>query len=191
MSSPVGKDESHTVLTDLTRLAVVLLLASTAMPAVAVPAPQEQDQDRAVGLLVGETVFPFGRKGSGGFLLAAHVDLPLARHFLADAGVRVVPAELFFGQTGNPVYISPELSLQAQLIAGLWRPYVGGGIGFAVPTSSDRSTRFTTHLAIGFRVDAWARVGLRGELRARQYRNDEHGGDTGSVEWLLGLTYRF
>ncbi len=66
---------------------------------------------------------------------------------------------------GNEWDFFPELSLQMEAPYGLVRPYIGGGVGYALLATD--SNRGTLHLVGGIRFVPKGNWGLRAEIRPR------------------------
>ena len=167
-----------------------LLTVGLSVGAHAQSEPRELDRRPAVSLAAG--VFQFDLSGTGTApMVAARVELPLNRYFLAEGGLAVARPKQQFG--GKTTFFVPEVQIQAQapLAAGRVAPYLGVGAGYAIDrrTSTFGGTRSdpTFSAATGVRYWVTDQLGLRGELRVRGVGTGFGGS---AAEWTLGTAWR-
>lgn len=115
--------------------------------------------------------------------------LAVAGHFtwLWQPAIAIEPGVTYFTYNSYYTVLFPELSVQAGVPGGPFRPYLGGGIGLTAYTAGGGPTTRSLHAVLGVRVP-FASTGwlLRGELRARSPRQ------WGSVtaDYMFGLGRR-
>jgi opacity protein-like surface antigen len=92
-------------------------------------------------------------------------------------------------QFGDSTLIGPEAQLQYHWRLGRFRPYAGGGVGFAYVKSDfiGSDTDLTLSAAGGVRFDLNSRTAVLGEMRLRGFER-EFAGST--AEWVGGLSWR-
>jgi hypothetical protein len=167
------------------------LVAVPAVLAAAVPALARAQRADVVGrpaVSVGGGVFQYDLSGTGTVpMLAARVELPLARYALVEGGV--VAARPERQSAGRETFVAPEAQLQLQLPLGRFAPYLGAGAGAALRSGGGRTDSDLTVSGAGG-VRAWLtdRTGLRGELRVRGIGTRFTGS---AAEWTLGVSRRF
>jgi hypothetical protein len=143
-------------------LPVILLLA------VLVPARVES-QRRTPGpetaFLIGPSRYDLTQSGTG---LAGSAGLAFrpVQHFLLEPSLGYLTYRNEFGQRSH--WFFPELSVQAELRAGVFRPFIGGGGGAGVASvvGADR-WHASLHGVGGFRLRFGRSWGGRAEVRLR------------------------
>jgi len=111
----------------------------------------------------------------------------LTNHLAVEGSVPMAwPMESF----GRSRLFAPEAHLQYHWLAGPFRPYAGGGAGFAwrdkgalVPSE----VNLTLSVAGGTRFDVNDRFALLGELRLRGIERDFA---ASTAEWIGGVSWR-
>lgn len=96
------------------------------------------------------------------------------------------PAQAF---GGSRLFV-PEAHLQYHWLAGRFRPYAGGGAGFAWTDAGAVGTsdvNLTMSVAGGTRFDLTDRLALLGELRLRGIERDFAGS---TADWMGGVSWR-
>jgi outer membrane protein W len=91
---------------------------------------------------------------------------------------------------GKSKLFAPEAQLQYHWLAGSFRPYIGGGGGFAWADRGffgNSDVNLTLSLAGGTRLDITDRVAVLGELRLRGIERDFAGS---TAEWMGGISWR-
>ena len=111
----------------------------------------------------------------------------LTNHLAVEGSVPMTwPSETF----GRTRLVAPEAHLQYHWLVGSFRPYAGGGAGFAW---RDRGAfvgdelNLTLSAAGGTRFDITDRVALLGELRLRGIERDFA---ASTAEWMGGISWR-
>jgi hypothetical protein len=92
---------------------------------------------------------------------------------------------------GKSTLFAPEAQLQYHWLAGSFRPYVGGGAGFAWTNSDivgNSDVNLTLSIAGGTRFDVTDRLAVLGELRLRGIEHDFAGS---TADWIGGISWRF
>jgi hypothetical protein len=111
----------------------------------------------------------------------------LTNHLAVEGSLPVAWPRETFGRTR---LFAPEAHLQYHWLAGSFRPYAGGGAGFAW---RDRGAfaadelNLTLSVAGGTRFDLTERVALLGELRLRGIERDFA---ASTAEWMGGVSWR-
>lgn len=110
----------------------------------------------------------------------------LTDHVALEAGVSVARPQQRFDRVN---FLTPEVQLQYFWRAGRFRPYGGGGIGFAYRDSDlyDARMNLTLAAAGGARFDVNSTTAVFGEMRMRGI--DRHFGAS-TAEWFGGVTWR-
>ena len=112
----------------------------------------------------------------------------LSNHLAVEGSLPVAwPTQDF----GRSKLFAPEAQLQYHWLAGPFRPYVGGGAGFAWTDAGplgNSDVNLTLSMAGGTRVDITDRFAVLGELRLRGIERDFAGS---TAEWMGGLSWRF
>jgi hypothetical protein len=91
---------------------------------------------------------------------------------------------------GRSRLFAPEAHLQYHWLAGPFRPYAGGGAGFAWRDKgafAPNEVNFTVSMAGGTRFDITDRFALLGELRLRGIERDFA---ASTAEWMGGISWR-
>ena len=112
----------------------------------------------------------------------------LTNHLALEGSLPVAwPTETF----GRTRLFAPEAHLQYHWLAGPFRPYAGGGGGFAWRDKGSfvaDELNLTLSVAGGTRFDITDRVALLGELRLRGVERDFA---ASTAEWMGGISWRF
>jgi hypothetical protein len=127
-------------------------------------APHASAQDRhgvVLNLLAGPSSYDLAGTGTS-LAVAGHVTW-----FWLPA-LAIEPGVTYFTYNAYSTLVFPELSVQAAIPRGPFRPYLGGGVGLTIPASGGGGTHRSLHAVVGVRVPlgntAWL---LRGEFRPR------------------------
>lgn len=174
-------------------MGMVLRMVTTASLLVAAHAPIEAQEPAseltepvpALTFLGGVSQYDLSGTGTTPFF-AARLDVPLGRVLVIEPGVAYLPYEEQFGARTR--HLLPEVQLQVQRSRGVFRPYLGVGVGLsrAVRPGPDESD-VTASVAAGTRVLRLGGWLIRAELRVRAI--DPWTGTT--ADWALGLGHTF
>jgi hypothetical protein len=142
----------------------------------------------ALSLSAGVSQFDLSGTGTTS-VIALRGEYPLIPALLIEGGVTIARPQQQFGDQGT--LVMPELQLQLQLPRRV-APFVGLGTGFAhdgaVARYGGDATRLTFSGAAGLRAALTRQVGVRTELRVREFGT----GFTGTTaDWTLGVAWRF
>jgi Outer membrane protein beta-barrel domain len=111
----------------------------------------------------------------------------VTEHLAIEASLPVSwPTQTF----GDSRLFAPEAHLQYHWLAGRFRPYAGGGAGFAWTDAGALATsdvNLTLSMAGGTRFEVTDRFALLAELRLRGIERDFAGS---TAEWLGGVSWR-
>ena len=113
----------------------------------------------ALGIAAGPSPYDLSGTGTGaavgGFLAWRPV-----RGLVVEPGLTVFSYRSQFDE--RTTLMLPELSIQGELVAGRFRPFLGGGAGGAFALSGVPSTSVTLHAVGGARLDLGQTWGLLG-----------------------------
>jgi len=163
----------------------------TAAAIVAAPAPglsqavPSVPAQRAVALLAGVSQYDLSGTGTTPFG-AVRFDLPVARAIILEPGLALLTYEPQFGE--RVTHVLPEVQLQVQRAASVFRPYLGAGMGASwAGRSGEDELDFTLAGSGGVRLVTQSAWVLRSELRVRVI--DPWVGTT--ADWSLGVGRAF
>lgn len=170
----------------LRALAALLALAGATRSAAAQDAAEPAGRPpRALGLVLGASQYDLRGTGTA-LLVGARYEVERGPWLVTELAFGLLNADAPAG--GRQRLTTIEGQLQAQLVLGLVRPYVGAGLGIA--SLSDRAGgSLTVSGAGGARLAIpRTRLDLRGELRVRGVERRFTGS---AVEITGGVAYRF
>ena len=167
-----------------TALLLAAAIAAAPAPGLSQAVPSVPAQ-RAVAVLAGVSQYDLSGTGTTPFG-AVRFDLPVARAIIVEPGLTLLPYEPQFGE--RVTHILPEVQLQVQRAASVFRPYLGAGLGasWAVRSGEDE-VDFTLAGSGGVRLVTQSAWVLRAELRVRVI--DPWVGTT--ADWSIGFGRAF
>ncbi len=140
-----------------------------------------QDRSRAIlNLLAGPSSYDLAGTGTS---------LAVAGHFTWFwlPALALEPGVTYFAYNSYATLVFPELSVQAAVPRGPFRPYLGGGVGLTIPASGGGGTHRSLHAVVGVRVPVGATGWLlRAEFRPRSPQ--QWGSVTADLMFGLGRT---
>ena len=113
----------------------------------------------AVNLLAGPSSYDLAGTGTS-LAVAGHLT------WFWQPAIAIEPGITYFTYNSYSTLVFPELSVQAGVPGGPFRPYLGGGIGLTVPTSGGGGTHRSLHAVLGVRVP----LGDTGWLARAEFR---------------------
>jgi hypothetical protein len=119
-------------------------------------------------------------------VVAVRAQLPVTRRLVSEAAIVYMAFDNQFGPRTRQ--FMPEAQLQADLLTGGVRPYLGVGAGLShARLAGFSTTELTVSTAGGMRVDLGSRWIAAGELRIRAI--DPWAGST--ADWTVSVGHRF
>lgn len=147
-----------------------------------VPAAWAQER---LDLAIAAGPSPYDLSGTGtGTSGAALLAWSPVRGLILEPGVTVFSYRSQFDERTS--LLLPELSVQGELTAGRFRPFLGGGAGGAFVLGGTGETAATLHAVGGARVDVGDAWSLLGEMRVRAV----HPFTGNTVDFLFGIGRR-
>ena len=172
----------------------VVALSSTVLLGGRLTAQSTSDATNAFGarpaLSLSAGVSQFDLSGTGTTsIVALRGEYPLVPALLIEGGVTIARPQQAFSDRGT--LLMPELQLQLQLPRRV-APFIGLGTGFAhdgvVARYGGDANRITLSGTAGLRAAITRQVGLRAELRVREFGTEFNGT---TADWTLGAAWRF
>jgi hypothetical protein len=135
---------------------------------------------------VGGGLMNFDLSGTGNsWVIVARGTRALSDRVAIEGGVSIARPDQQFGTT---TFIAPEVHVQYFWALGRFRPYGGGGIGFAYEKSDllDSETKLTLSAAGGAKIELSPVTAVFGEMRLRGVEHDFVGS---TAEWVGGFAW--
>ena len=170
----------------MNRVVVSVCMAAAFLCAAGVRNAHAQAAQNSITVGVGAVQFDLSGTGTAPGLTIRGARA-LTNHLVLEGSLPVSWPTQDFG--GSKLY-APEAHLQYHWQAGSFRPYVGGGAGFAWTDAGifgNGDVNLTLSAAVGTKFALTDRVALLGELRLRGIKHNFAGS---TAEWIGGISWR-